>query len=167
MFSDGELVRNQNITIGNTDTLKLPNFYSLTQDNKINEWKKIASYPAISCHRQCGFDFNTIEKVSVISIKVNQRQWLYNRVKHVHWSQHDIGNPLIKQLYSIVPEKDQDKIIEADYQSWIKKNILDSDDILDFEILLNDSIYEWCERRQLKVNLDYLKVIREELIRYQ
>jgi hypothetical protein len=58
-------------------------------------------------------------------------------------------------------------LIESDYQSWAKTNILDSDDILPFESLLDGSISAWANQRQLTINEEYLNIIRNEVITYQ
>ena len=169
MFSGVNLKRVNDTTVTIANLLKLPNFYSLAQEEKNVEWQKIAQYPVVSAHRQFGFDFNTIEKVSVISVKINQRQWLYNRVKQIHYKQKNfaIGNPILQQLRLSLPETHLDKIIETDYNSWTKNNVLMSDDILDFEMLLDDSIYDWCRHRNLDINEEHLKIIRSDTKKYQ
>lgn len=169
MFSDVELIRIENTTIDIVDYLKLPTFYSLTLEEQQRQWRLIKEHPVVSAHRQFGFDFNIIEPVKVVSIKVNQRKWLYNRVKEVHYKQRNfaIDNPILQQLRMSVAEHDLDKVVEADYKAWTRHNILESDDILDFEILLDDSIYEWCQQRNLKVNKEHLEVIRQDYTKYQ
>ena len=60
-----------------------------------------------------------------------------------------------------------DTLIDADYQSWANANILESDDILPFEFLLDDSINEWAQHRQLKINEECLTIIRNNVATYQ
>jgi hypothetical protein len=100
MFAGVELQRNNNVTTTSGSFLKLPEFYSLSPQDKLTWWKKINHYAVVSCHRQFGFDYNTIEPVTVISIKISDRTWLYNRIKAIHWQQNnfDIGNPVLKKI---------------------------------------------------------------------
>jgi hypothetical protein len=169
MFAGVGLQRKNNVTVSPDSLLKLPGFYSLSQQDKIVQWNKIKHQLVLGCHRQYGFDYNTIEPVTVISVKISDREWLYNRVKDIHWKQNkaDIGNPILKKIKEQVSDSEVHKLIEADYQSWSNANILDSDDILPFESLLDGSIDEWAQHRQLKINKEYLTIICNEVATYQ
>jgi len=169
MFAGVELQRNNNVTTTSGSFLKLPEFYSLSPQDKLTWWKKINHYAVVSCHRQFGFDYNTIEPVTVISIKISDRTWLYNRIKAIHWQQNnfDIGNPVLKKIKERLTDSELDTLIDADYQSWANANILESDDILPFEFLLDDSINEWAQHRQLKINEECLTIIRNNVATYQ
>jgi len=168
MFAGIELKRNNNVTQTPVNFLKLTEFYSLSHDDKLTWWKRI-NHSVVSCHRQFGFDYNTIEPVTVISVQLADRGWLYKRIKEIHWKQHnyDIGNPMLKQLKERLSEVQLNDLIESDYQSWAKTNVLDSDDILPFESLLDGSISAWANQRQLTINEEYLNIIRNEVISYQ
>ena len=168
MFAGVELTRNNNVTQNSIDFLKLMEFYSLSYDDKLKWWKRI-NHAVVSCHRQLGFDYNTIEPVTVISIQIADRSWLYKRIKEIHWKQnnYNIGNPMLKQLKEKLSEAHLNDLIESDYQSWAKTNILDSDDILPFQSILDGSITAWAEQRQLTINEEYLDIIRNEVITYQ
>ena len=169
MFTNGELQRNNNITTISGGFLKLPEFYSLSHKDKLQWWKRINGYDVVSCHRQFGFDYNTIEPVSVISIQIADRGWLYKRVKEIHWKQnnYDIGNSMLKQIKERLSESQLNDLVESEYQSWVKTNVLDSDDILPFESLLDGSIDSWAKQRQLTVNEEHLRIIRNEVAAYQ
>jgi hypothetical protein len=169
MFAGVELQRSNNVTTTSGSFLKLPEFYSLSHPDKITWWNRINHHTVISCHRQFGFDYNTIEPVTVISVKISNRDWLYKRVKAIHWKQNeaDIGNPMLKKIKERLSESELDTLIEADYRSWANANILESDDILPFEFLLDDSITEWAQQRQLKINKEFLTIIRNEVATYQ
>lgn len=169
MFAGVELQRNNNVTTTSGGFLKLPEFYSLAPQDKITWWNRINHHAVVSCHRQFGFDYNTIEPVTVISVSISDRAWFYKRVKAVHWKQNefDIGNPILKKIKERLTDSELDKLIEADYQSWARANILASDDILSFESLLDGSINQWAQERQLTINEEYLSVIRNEIAVYQ
>jgi hypothetical protein len=169
MFAGCELQRNNNVTQTSGGFLKLPEFYSLSQEDKLVQWKRINNYQVVSCHRQFGFDFNTIEPVTVISVQVNDRNWLYNRVKEIQWKQndYDLGNLMLKKIKERLLESELNKLVESDYQSWAKTNVLTSDDILPFESILDGSINEWANKRQLTINDEYLDLIRNEVTLYQ
>jgi hypothetical protein len=169
MFAGVELQRSNNVTTTSGSFLKLPEFYSLSQQDKITWWNRVNHHAVVSCHRQFGFDYNTIEPVTVISVKISDRAWLYNRVKAVHWQQNnfDIGHPVLKKIKERLTDSELDKLIEADYQSWANANVLESDDILPFEFLLDGSINEWAQSRQLNINEECLTIIRNEVATYQ
>lgn len=169
MFCNFKLQRKNSVAINPIALLKLQNFYSLSLEEKKQQWPSIKQYPVVACHRQKEFDFNQIEPVKVISIKINQREWLYNRVKAVQWKYYgqDVGDPILKQLKTRLSDKDQNLIIEKDYQMWAQSNILPSDEILDFEMLLDNSIIDWCNQRQLNVDPNILEIIRQDILKYQ
>jgi hypothetical protein len=169
MFAGVELQRSNNVTTTSGGFLKLPEFYSLSQQDKITWWNRVNHHAVVSCHRQFGFDYNTIEPVTVISVKISDRTWLYKRIKDIHWKQnkYDIGNPMLKKIKERLSESELDALIEADYRSWVNANILESDDILPFEFLLDGSITEWAESRQLKINKECLTVICNQVAAYQ
>jgi len=169
MFAGKNPQRSNNVTKNPGGFLKLPEFYSLSQQDKLSCWQQINHHAVVSCHRQFGFDYNTIEPVTVISVKISNRAWLYERIKAIHWTQNqfDIGNPILKKIKKQLSETELDKLIEADYQIWSKANILESDDILPFEFLLNGSVNDWAHKRQLKINTKCLSVICNEVAGYQ
>lgn len=169
MFAGTGLQRNNNITLTSGGFLKLPEFYSLCHKDKLTWWKHINKHDVVSCHRQFGFDYNTIEPVTVISIQIADRSWLYKRVKEIHWKQnnYDIGNPILKKFKHRLSETELNTLIESDYQSWSKTNVLESDDILPFESILDGSICKWANQRQLNVNEECLDLIRNEVNFYQ
>ena len=169
MFAGVGLQRNNNVTRNPVSVLKLPGFYSLSHENKMLEWNKIKHHSVLSCHRQHGFDYNTIEPVSVISVTIADRDWFYQRIKKIHWEQNlaQVENPILKQIKERLSEKDLDRLIESDYRSWSRANILESDDILPFESLLDGSITAWARERQLTLDPEYLEIIRNEVATYQ
>lgn len=168
MFANVELQRNKNVTRTSVNFLKLTEFYSLSQKDKAEWWKRI-DQNVLSCHRQHGFDYNTIKPVTVISVEVINRSWLCNRVKEIHWKQnnYDIGNPILKKIKERLSDAELNKLIDSDYQSWAQTNILASDDILPFESILDGSFSKWAEQRQLVINEEYLNIIRKEVADYQ
>ena len=149
--------------------LKFPKFYSKSIQDKINQWNKLAAHTMISCHRQFGFDFNTIEPVRVISIKINDRQWLYNRVIKKHWeeSNYDFVNENLKKIKDRLPVEQWPVLIESDYQQWERANILDTDIVLNFEWILDDRIVKWCTNQNLIVSQKTLDIIRQDIKHYQ
>lgn len=169
MFSGKPLLRENNITKNSVSLLKLPEFYSLPLDQKRVQWEKIQNCSVVSCHRQNGFDFNIIEPTPVISLQVNDRTWLHNRVKKIHLQQsgYEFGNSFLRSIKKNLPKEYIDLMIESDYKTWATANILPSDDILDFELLLDDSIHAWCDSRGLTVDPVPLSLIREEVDKYR
>lgn len=149
--------------------LKLTEFYSKSHQEKVEQWTTLSTNPVITCHRQGGFDFNTIEPVCVISIKVNDRKWLYNRVVKKHWnhSNYNLGNKNLKKIKDQLSEQQWPALIESDYQQWERANVLDSDLILDFEWILDDRILNWCADQKLEVNQEILDIIRQDIKNYQ
>ena len=115
MFSKVSPKRLDGITQNNVGDLKLPEFYSKSTQDKIDQWKELSVHHILSCHRQFGFDFNTIEPVTVVSIKINNRQWLYNRVIKKHWKQlnYNVGNSNLKKIKNKLPRKYWPKFIET------------------------------------------------------
>jgi hypothetical protein len=152
------------VSLGN---LKFPEFYSLSLENKISLWKKFSFKFITCCHRQNGFDFNAIEPVQVISICVSDRTWLHNRVMKLQWNNFEIKNPVLKQIRKQLSQSDYYKIVEAEYVMWSKKNILESDLILDFELIKTGEIANWCKQHNLGYNNDIIKLINNDLKKYQ
>jgi hypothetical protein len=161
--------RQNGITQDIVGDLKRPEFYLKSRQDKIDHWHKLTAYTMLSCHRQFGFDFNTIEPVIVVSIKINNRQWLYNRVIKKHWEDlnYDIGNETLKKIKNQLPDKHWSALIESDYRQWERSNILDTDIILDFDWILDDRIIKWCKDQNLSVSQEALDIIRQDIKNYQ
>lgn len=169
MFAGVGIQRKNNVTVSPDSLLKQPGFYTLSQQDKIIEWNKIKHHSVLGCHRQSGFDYNTIEPVSVISVTIADRDWFYQRIKKIHWEQNlaQPENPILKRIKERLTENELDQLIESDYRSWSRANILESDDILPFESLLDGSVVAWARQRQLTIDPEYLEIIRDEVATYQ
>ena len=161
--------RDNGITKDIISDLKFSEFYLKPLEDKKHHWNKLAEHAMISCHRQFGFDFNIINPVTVVSIKINNRQWLYNRVIKTHWEQsnYDLVSTNLKKIKDQLPDEHLPKLIEADYRQWERANILNTDIVLDFEWILDDRIVKWCNDQNLAVSQDALNIIRQDIKNYQ
>jgi hypothetical protein len=157
----------EKLTQSSWGDFKFPDFYSLSLEDKIACWNKFKFNPITSCHRQAGFDFNDIEPVKVLSIRVNDRTWLHNRVIKLHWNTFDLGNPTLDQIRSQLPVKEHPKIVEVEYVKWDKQNILSSDLVLDFELINTDALEKWCKDNRLGYNQSTVDLIRHDLKDYR
>jgi hypothetical protein len=169
MFLGATPARDNGITKDIISDLKFSEFYLKSLEDKKHHWNKLAAHAMISCHRQFGFDFNTINPVTVISIKINDQQWLYNRVIKTHWEQlnYDLVSTNLKKIKDQLPDQHLPKLIEADYRQWERANILNTDIVLDFECVLDDRIVKWCNDQNLAVNQETLDIIRQDIKNYQ
>jgi len=149
--------------------LKRTEFYSKSIQDKLDCWNNLSKHTVISCHRQLGFDFNNIEPVTVISIKINDRRWLYNRVIEKHWNylNYDLGSENLRKIKEQLPPEQWPALIESAYQQWERANILDTDIVLDFECILDDRIINWCKDQNLAVSQEVLDIIRQDIKNYQ
>lgn len=156
-----------NLTQGGWGDFKIPEFYSLSLEDKISVWNNFTFKPITCCHRQEGFDFNQIQPSRVISIQVNDRQWLYNRVMKLQWANYKIHNSSLEEIRKKLPDDEHYKIVEADYLKWSKQNILASDLILDFEMIQSDKLADWCTENNLGYSQDTVDLIKNDLKKYQ
>jgi hypothetical protein len=107
--------------------------------------------------------------VTVISIKINDRRWLYNRVIEKHWNylNYDLGSENLRKIKEQLPPEQWPALIESAYQQWERANILDTDIVLDFECILDDRIINWCKDQNLAVSQEVLDIIRQDIKNYQ
>jgi hypothetical protein len=154
-------------TQGAWGDFKFPEFYSLSLEDKISFWQQFPFNFITCCHRQNGFNFNAIEPVQVISIRVNDRTWLHNRVMKLQWNNFEIKNPVLEQIRTQLSQENHYKIVEAEYIKWSKQNILESDLVLDFEIIKTDKLVDWCKQHNLGYSQDTVNLIKNDLKKYQ
>jgi len=146
---------------------KFPTFYSMTLEEKVECWQKFSFNPVTCCHRQQGFDFNEIEPVQVISIRVNDRSWLHRRVIKLHWNSFELNDTKLDKIRSQMPAEEHHKVVEFEYVKWAKENILSSDLVLDFELIHSDELAGWCQDHGVSYDQSVIDLIKQDLKDYQ
>jgi hypothetical protein len=139
-----------------------PDFYTgspIWQKEKLKQFQRL-SKPAVSCHRQYQFDFTKVfdEDISVITIILDELDFLPARFKHIHLDSRKkvIKHPTLQKLLDRYPDRYQE-IVLADYQNWVNKNCLDTDIKFYFSWINDGSkISKFCNEHQLKFNQNWL-----------
>jgi hypothetical protein len=74
---------------------------------------------------------------------------------------------VLEQIRTQLSQEKHYKIVEAEYIKWSKQNILESDLVLDFEIIKTVKLVEWCKQHNLGYSQDTVDLINNDLKKYQ
>ena len=165
MLNNSDIVRENNIV--NIDSfLKKLDFYKLDSDNQKSLLSSLDKNSAYSCHRQNGLDFTKLAEVNVISIVLDQMDFLFKRFPAIHLTQNKnkFGDVNFEKFINKVP---MEKLITADYAKWAKLNILSTDIKLSFSELIDPTqCSNFCQKNTLNFNVERINDIKNNLNQY-
>ena len=128
MFNGLPVVRNDGVVETVLTELTRPHFYQLDsqEQQEICHGIEQGTVLVVPCHRQQGFDFDTVFQTPplVITVVVDDVEFLSKRFNHIHLNIRDknILNPMLEQIRQTAPAKILDRVIQKDYEIWARNN---------------------------------------------
>lgn len=165
MLNNSDAIRKDNVITTNS-FLKELDFYNLNSDKQKSLLSSLDKNFAYSCHRQNGLDFAKLAKVTVISIVLDQIDFLFKRFPAIHLTQNKkkFGDANIEKFIDKVP---METLISADYAKWTKINILSTDIKLSFSELIDPlQCSNFCQVNNLNFNIERINDIKNNLNQY-
>jgi hypothetical protein len=156
MFNGFPVVRNDGIVESAVTELTRPHFYQLDvqQQTEICHAIEQGTITVVPCHRQQGFDFDTVFQNAplVITVVVDNVEFLSNRFNCIHLKLRDkaILNPMLEQIRQQTPPDQLHKVIEKDYEIWSRNNHKPTD--IEFHLSWLDcpeQVKKFCAEHQL------------------
>ena len=135
--------------------LKYVEFYNFSSDKKIQCLHDLYSLNYVSCHRQNGFDFDSIvPDTTVISIVMDREDFLVKRLLDLHITKHSWG-----EKFALLKGRVSDHaLLKKEYSNWARDNILESDIKLNFSTMMNYQQFQaWCNSNNLPFHSENVK----------
>jgi hypothetical protein len=166
MLNNSDIVRENNI-VKIDSFLKKLDFYKLDSDNQKSLLSSLDKNSAYSCHRQNELDFASLAEVTVISIVLDQIDFLFKRFPAIRLTQtkNNFDNFKFAKFINKVPIE---TLIAVDYAKWAKLNILSTDIKLSFSELIDPSrCSNFCQKNNLNFNIERINDIKNNLKQYE
>lgn len=173
MFNGLPVTRNNGTVEPVLTELTRPHFYQLeaSQQKEICRGVEQGAIKVVPCHRQYGFDFDTVfQKPTVITVVVDDMHLLSNRFNHIHLKLRDkaILNPMLETIRQQATPEQLHRVIQKDYEIWSRANHKPTDIAFHLSWLDNpQQVKQFCQDHSLNYSNEWVADIVNDMNEYR
>lgn len=173
MFNGLPVVRNNGTVEPVLTELTRPHFYQLeaSQQKEICRGVEQGTIKVVPCHRQYGFDFDTVfQHPKVITVVVDDMHLLSNRFNSIHLKHRDkaILNPMLEIIRQHATPERLHQVIQKDYEIWTRANHKPTD--IEFRLSWMDDpqqVKQFCQDHELDYSNEWVADIVNDMNVYR